>query len=366
VAAVWPASLPSYVAVDGYELDPAPSTYYSETLSGRVRSRRQADSRQDRHVLAFHMSAAQLATFETFWRTTLLQGSLVFQGVNEPFTGAAVVWQPAGRYRVAPLAPTLFRVLVPVVRTADAPFDSQTVSLDLDGSSERLSSSETTVGIADAWTLLAWLKRADSDTIDRRLVEVFAGAGNSNRIILARQTGTADTLEVNAYNSAGALIKNHRFAAQLQRSQWRCIAVAFDGSEASDPLRVYVNAQLLTPTSMPADTTGTMTDTARAIAVGRVGSELAGRIHSLALWSSELAVAEIGSIYYGGRDFNLNAAKNGYQSQASLQHWYRFGHDAAPDADIGKDFAAVPFGTHNLMDAAANVSAADVVTDAPV
>jgi hypothetical protein len=239
------------------------------------------------------------------------------------------------------------------------------VSLDLDGSTERLASSEATVGIVDTWTLVVWAKRSDSDTVERRIAEVFAAANSNNRIVVARQASTSDALEVSVYNSAGTLIKQHRFAAMLPRNQWRCIAVAFDGSEGSDPLRVYVNGGLLTPTSTPTNTTGSLTDTARAIAVGRSGFDFAGRIHSLGLWSSELAAAEVASLYFGGRDFDWNAAKNGYASQASLQHWYRLGHDASPDADLGKDYAATPFGSHNLTSAAAGVTAADVVADSP-
>lgn len=244
-------------------------------------------------------------------------------------------------------------------------FDVQPNSIDLDGSTESLLSTTSTLGFANTWTIALWLKREDADTVVRTYLDVREAAGNINRVIISRKAGTSDTLRVEVYDSAGTLFKDHEFSGQLPANAWTHVVVAFDGAEANDPLRVYVGGAIRTPSATPTNTTGTMTDTSRLV---EVPATFDGRLHAIAAWNVELTAAEVSAIFAAGNgsDFNLNYDKNGYVSRGSLRHWWRLGHDSSPDADIGKDYALSPSpAAINLMDAAANVTAADVVADAP-
>jgi hypothetical protein len=58
---------------------------------------------------------------------------------------------------------------------------------------------------------------------------------------------------------------------------------------------------------------------------------------------------------------NLALNSGNYVSKANLVHWWRLGHDSG---DIGKDYGTgSPF--IDVMTNAANISAADIVVDAP-
>lgn len=361
MAAVWPASLPQFISVEGYTRGPAQNTVYSESPSGRVKALRLSDAKATRHTFSFSIDPAQLVAFETFWRETLRDGVDPFQGLTDPITSEVVVWQPIGPYQVAPVDALLFRVSFPVLRTDEVPFDSQMVSITLDGSTERLSSSSATCGIADAWTISCWAKNGDSASGYRDLVMISAATPIANIIQFGKDSLT--DLYLLTSSSGGVAIKELVWANVLPRNKWKHIVVAYDGSEGGDPLRLYIDRQLVAPTTTLTDTTGTMTDTSRRIRIGQSGADWLGRVHSLAMWNVELPIAAISSIYYGGIDFDLNADRNGYGSAAALQHWFRLGHDVA---SMGRDFATTPGGTHDLMALAAGVSApGNLISDVP-
>jgi len=92
MAAPWPATLPDYFLVDNFQRLGPSNTVRAETLSGRFKVRR-ISTKQHRVIEgSMALSQSQVADFETFYRTTLKDGSLPFQGLNNPLTNADTVW----------------------------------------------------------------------------------------------------------------------------------------------------------------------------------------------------------------------------------------------------------------------------------
>lgn len=98
MAAAWPSTLPPALLIKGYQRDGSGNTVWTETLSGRVNAQVVSTKTHRKVTGEMVMTTAQIATFETFYRTTLVQGSLPFQNINDPLTGANTVWRFVGEY----------------------------------------------------------------------------------------------------------------------------------------------------------------------------------------------------------------------------------------------------------------------------
>lgn len=93
MAVAWAVGLPSGFLLDKtFQRGGHGNTIRNETVSGRVKTMRVSTKTHRVIDGAMAMTTAQLATFETFYRTTIEDGSLPFQGLTNPFTGANTVW----------------------------------------------------------------------------------------------------------------------------------------------------------------------------------------------------------------------------------------------------------------------------------
>jgi hypothetical protein len=87
--ATWPPSLPDYVLIDGYSESPPANTIRTEMDVGPAKMRRRSTAAPRPFSITQFMNTTQLATFDTFFNTTLNSGSERFDWVH-PRTQAAV------------------------------------------------------------------------------------------------------------------------------------------------------------------------------------------------------------------------------------------------------------------------------------
>lgn len=88
----WPSTLPQRPQSDGYERRPKSSVIAFETEVGPGKRRRRSSVRMMLVSATFRIDGSQLSTFETFFRSTLADGTLVFQWAD-PVDGGSYLWQ---------------------------------------------------------------------------------------------------------------------------------------------------------------------------------------------------------------------------------------------------------------------------------
>lgn len=86
----WPATLPRYCDFNSYRETPVASVVRSQMDSGIAKTRRRFTALITLHDWSVVLSAAEVDTFVTFFRSGLANGSLSFDGFVHPRTGAAV------------------------------------------------------------------------------------------------------------------------------------------------------------------------------------------------------------------------------------------------------------------------------------
>lgn len=82
----WPVSLPQKPLRDGYQEVEADTNVRTPMDTGPAKVRRRFTAGPRPFTCTFEFTGAQLATFKTFVRTTLLNGSLAFD-MAEPIAG---------------------------------------------------------------------------------------------------------------------------------------------------------------------------------------------------------------------------------------------------------------------------------------
>lgn len=91
--ATWPVTLPQAPRISGISEEIADGTVRTEMDAGAAKVRRRFTAVP--HIwrgVSFIMTTAQVETFETFYKTTLLNGSLEFEWTN-PRTEATDNWR---------------------------------------------------------------------------------------------------------------------------------------------------------------------------------------------------------------------------------------------------------------------------------
>ncbi len=244
---------------------------------------------------------------------------------------------------------------------------AQDRSVLLDGSTQFLRSATSTLGFADEWSVMAWVKRTDADAGARLTVHIREAAAANNEILFFRASGGSENWGVQVKDSAGTLIKAGTVSSTIIVDEWMQLGLTFDGSLGGDPFLMYSQGVDVTPV-LATDLTGTMTDSSRRITFGanNGGTQVwEGPIHSLALWNRALDPDEWFSLFNKGRgqDFDLNRNLFGYTSSPNLVHWFRAGKRMTPE--IGLDYAESPPAVIDLEEEAAAIDDTDLVYDVP-
>ena len=232
--------------------------------------------------------------------------------------------RPASAARVLMTAPS------PDIFAPPTPsFVPQTMSVDFDGSTEKLESASSVLGFADTWSIAGWYKITNTLSRQDTLWSFEGGAsGNNFRVFQRSNLGTAPSIQV--FNATTNTVWQ---AVPLTAGQWAHIVMIWDTNAF---MHLWVDG-----VDQGSQVTGSevMADDARTIAIAEASTGVAsflGRCASLGFWNTRLGDLEVPAIYNGGSiNFDLQADQGNYASAASLVHWYEVGKRPAPD--IGKD-----------------------------
>lgn len=239
-------------------------------------------------------------------------------------------------------------------------------SVDLNGVDEFFfNTTNQPVGFANAWSVGVWLKPGAGAMTNNQVVVDIKLTGVNNVLFMTR--GNAATGRIRWFNSAstGAGIKRYDWNSALTQDTWQVHLATWDGT---DLLAYKDGVTLGSPDLTPIDTTGTMTNTVRNVALGgriTLLNPFEGRLHSCLVWDVALSPAEILTLNNGGNGagFDPLADSGNYASSANLEHWWKLGRNGEA---LGTDFATA--GTPiNVGQNAQNITIADdIVQDAPV
>jgi len=86
---IWPAGLPQKPQVSGFVETPPETTIRTQMDAGVAKVRRRFTAGARNITAIYEMTTAQIATFETFYTTTIKGGSLAFD-LPDPRTGSTV------------------------------------------------------------------------------------------------------------------------------------------------------------------------------------------------------------------------------------------------------------------------------------
>ncbi len=206
------------------------------------------------------------------------------------------------------------------------------------GVDEELTSTSTTVGVADVWTVSIWVNRTNTPgtATESHIFKVSTSAGgnadNSITFLLDRLNAEVPRWRVNVYDQSSGF-QNMDWPVEPSIGVWHNVVATWSGST----LIPYLDGVVVTPVNVSTPAV-TQIDVARQVFFSRDAPNSDIRIHSTGLWNSVLTAAEILSIYNGGSGSQADLGVNfgSYVSAANLQHWWRLGFAVEPD--IGKDY----------------------------
>ena len=108
--ATWPINLPQRIARDGFREVPKSQVIRSETDSGAPKQRRRFSATITTFSVVINLTDTEVTTFETFFETQLLGGSMSFDWVHPRTQNPAVVRIVGGAYTLVNLGGTLYQV----------------------------------------------------------------------------------------------------------------------------------------------------------------------------------------------------------------------------------------------------------------
>lgn len=97
----WPGTLPSYVQEGAFSELPQNVTLETEMDVGPAKIRRRFTKATRKFQCQLFMTSAQVTTFETFWETTLIGGSVTFDWVHPRTRAAATCRFRNPRYQIS-------------------------------------------------------------------------------------------------------------------------------------------------------------------------------------------------------------------------------------------------------------------------
>lgn len=108
----WPGTLPQYVLVDGYQEEEGDNLLETQPDIGPPITRARSTTAARALNMSLDLSKAQLAILRTFYRTTLINGSLPFtmSAPSETATTYTVKFQKGGHPKVTGHGGGYFRI----------------------------------------------------------------------------------------------------------------------------------------------------------------------------------------------------------------------------------------------------------------
>ena len=200
-------------------------------------------------------------------------------------------------------------------------------------------------GIANVWTISFWFNPSSTPQSATETVFQLKDPANTNNQITISILGAvaSDPLNIIIADSAGSVIKDYRYNSQTTSTTTKGLyTFTWDGTT----LLFYRDTAAVTASTLTTDTTGTMTNTDRAVGMLCTvagGSTSNGVRGSFAIWNTCLSATEIFSLWAEGlgAQANLNGSFDEYASASSLVHWWRPGIKITSVVrDVGTDFAA--------------------------
>lgn len=109
----WPISLPQAPEIPGYEEQEPNAVVMTQMDAGPPKSRQRFTAAYAKVTFTFMLTSADVATFRTFYRTTLGYGALAFD-FTIPRVGGTGSYKFRGQPTYVPLGPATWRVTCPL------------------------------------------------------------------------------------------------------------------------------------------------------------------------------------------------------------------------------------------------------------
>lgn len=242
-------------------------------------------------------------------------------------------------------------------------FSAQTVSLDFDGDAGLRETTPQTIGMANLWSVSAWVKPTSGGSGDRFIFGKRPSANSNNSVIIIRDSFQDLRLRIFDENhNINSDFREQTYNQLFNDTDWHHILAVFVGS--TDSLSVYIDGALASPTS-DNSTSVTQVDAAVEVAVGDQAAGASryweGLIHQVAVWDVDVS-AGIDEIYNGGDGGTVNLRSNngGYTFSSDLQHWWRLGNNSGnlgEDSGVGSNLVQ--------LDEVGNMGVDRIVSDVP-
>lgn len=111
--ATWPSSLPDYPEIDGYQESKQDGAVRTQMDAGPPKQRRRFSATITEFDAVFLLDDSEIDTLETFYETTLEEGTLSFDWTH-PRKGTTQLFEFRGPYQVSAIGADLFRVTCPL------------------------------------------------------------------------------------------------------------------------------------------------------------------------------------------------------------------------------------------------------------
>lgn len=240
----------------------------------------------------------------------------------------------------------------------------QSVSVDLDGSTERLGNEAgNELGVAGAFTYLTWVKRP-ALVQDLRPMEIIPQSGNNNRIII--ETMPVGGLTMVMFSATGVFMKSFNWTGTQDVwpiNTWTLLGMTWNDT-GSSLLGYFQGVNIVQDSG--ADNSGVHDNSSSDLDIlepsNRLGSGLQeGEKLWSAWWDTTLSAASILSIFNSKAGADLNASFDNYSQSSNLVHWWRYGHTRN---DIGRDYGKAG-SLIDLLQDSVDIDASDIVSDVP-
>ena len=223
------------------------------------------------------------------------------------------------------------------------------------------------LGLANSWTISAWIKPNDLSAGIQYPVFVGPPQAGLSADEITWQIDADDAqkpLILQVTGPAGTVLQRVRYNNLLAEGEWQHITMVwFDNF-----ITMYYNGGFVAPV---VDTTnaGTMLDSSRFVELGgsdevlaaSAGLAFTGKISHVGMWDSALNENEARTVASLGHGLDLRYNKNEYVSGANLQHYYKLGEDTFLK---GRDFMNTMRGT-NVRSMTVENGTVIVLGDAP-